>query len=38
MRIKDPIRSEQGMFELLLWVLAVVAVLVVLVLVLRALL
>ena len=25
MRIKDPIRSEQGMFELLLWVLAVVA-------------
>jgi hypothetical protein len=36
MRIKDPIRSEQGMFELLLWVLAVVAVLVVVLLVVRA--
>ena len=29
MRIKDPVRSEQGMFELLLWVMAIVAVLVV---------
>jgi hypothetical protein len=35
-RIKDPIRSEQGMFELLIWILAVVAVLVVLLLVVRA--
>jgi CHASE3 domain sensor protein len=38
MRIKDPVRSEQGMFEALIWVVAIVAVLVVLVLVLRALL
>jgi hypothetical protein len=37
-RIKDPVRSEQGMFEALIWVVAIVAVLVVLVLVLRALL
>jgi hypothetical protein len=36
MRIKDPVRSEQGMFELLIWVVAVVAVLVVLVLAVRA--
>jgi hypothetical protein len=35
-RLKDPIRSEQGMFELLVWVVAVVAVLVVVVLVVRA--
>jgi hypothetical protein len=34
--VKDPIRSEQGMFELLVWVVAVVAVLVVLVLLARA--
>jgi hypothetical protein len=34
--VKDPIRSEQGMFELLLWVLGVAAVLVVLVLAIRA--
>jgi hypothetical protein len=38
MRIKDPVRSEQGMFEALIWVVAIVAVLVVLLLVLRALL
>jgi hypothetical protein len=37
-RIKDPVRSEQGMFEALIRVVAIVAVLVVLVLVLRALL
>ncbi len=36
MRIKDPVRSEQGMFELLLWVTAIVAVLVVVLLVVRA--
>ena len=36
MRIKDPDRSEQGMFELLLWVVAIVAVLVVVLLVVRA--
>jgi hypothetical protein len=36
MRLKDPVRSEQGMFELLVWVVAVVAVLVVVVLVVRA--
>ena len=36
MRIKDPVRSEQGMFELLIWVVAVVAVLVVVLLVVRA--
>jgi hypothetical protein len=35
-RIKDPVRSEQGMFELLVWIVAVVAVLVVLLLVVRA--
>ncbi len=34
--MKDPIRSEQGMFELLLWVLGLAAVVVVLVLVIRA--
>ena len=38
MRIKDPVRSEQGMFEALIWIVAIVAVIVVLVLVLRALL
>jgi len=37
-RIKDPVRSEQGMFEALIWIVAIVAVIVVLVLVLRALL
>jgi hypothetical protein len=36
MRMKDPVRSEQGMFELLLWVVAIVAVLVVVLLVVRA--
>ena len=36
MRIKDPVRSEQGMFELLIWVVAVVTVLVVLLLAVRA--
>ena len=36
MRMKDPVRSEQGMFELLLWVVAVVAVLAVVLLVVRA--
>jgi hypothetical protein len=36
MRIKDPVRSEQGMFELLLWVVAIVAVLVVVLVVVRA--
>jgi hypothetical protein len=36
MRLKDPVRSEQGMFELLVWVVAVVAVLMVVVLVVRA--
>ena len=36
MRIKDPVRSEQGMFEFLIWVVAVVAVLVVVLLVVRA--
>jgi len=35
-RIKDPVRSEQGMFELLIWIVAVVAVLVVLLLAVRA--
>jgi hypothetical protein len=35
-RIKDPVRSEQGMFELLLWVVAIVAVLVVVLLAVRA--
>jgi hypothetical protein len=35
-RIKDPVRSEQGMFEALIWIVAIVAVLVVLVLVVRA--
>jgi hypothetical protein len=36
MRMKDPVRSEQGMFELLLWVVAVVAVVAVVLLVVRA--
>jgi hypothetical protein len=36
MRLKDPVRSEQGMFELLVWVVAVAAALVVVVLVVRA--
>jgi hypothetical protein len=34
--VKDPIRSEQGMFELLLWVLGVAAVIVLVVLAIRA--
>ncbi len=34
--MRDPIRSEQGMFELLLWVVGVAVVLIILVVLARA--